>query len=205
MFVNIPFICAAMARMTADGTIPAEIHVSQATYDSTTQAIAMSGMPVPSEITLRQKFYAWITRKPIVRTWRINGIPLVINGNVPDGGITVRPIHLLGDPNWMDKLKFEPHRGVSVEQQKASESRQDGSGTTGEAETGVSLNSFVRGQPQGVTEVLMKAMVDCDDARRVIVMKIDSQENLELITNCSRFELFGLLQAAIGRVAQGPD
>jgi hypothetical protein len=195
MIVNLQFISACIDSLAQQGRMAAEIHCSAATHKMFVAAmVAHNCSEGPYEPSLRLRFMFWKKRRPPV--WKFRGIPLVVNPLVPDLGILIRPVHLLGNENWM-AVALEEQRQIAIAHQVATMPMPQ---EPAESEVKSSAAFTGNGSP---TDILIRAATDCDSTRTVIVIKVDGDNQVEIMTNSNRFGLFGILNAALSRVAQG--
>ena len=200
MIVNLAFISHCIDSLAQQGRIAAEIHCSAATHKRfVATMIANDCAEGPYKPSLRLRLMFW-QRHPAM--WKFRGIPLVANCLVPDLGILIRPIHLLGVENWME-VALEEQRQMAIEHQVATMPMPQLPAGTVPAGSEVTANSFVSPTIKTPTDILVDAATNCDNVQRVIVISVSGDSEIKIISNASRFEVFGLLQAATSRVAQG--
>ena len=202
MIVNLAFLSHMIDVLAQQGRIAAELHLSAETHKAfVATMLACGAAELPKTRTPRKrKDGSRAKAKPTV--WKFRGIPLVVNDAIPDQGIIVRPLHLLGAEDWLQQA-LEELRQMAMEHQPATappEPQALADMAPVESEVRSSAAFAGNGSP---TDILIRAATDCDSTRTVIVIKVDADKRLEIMTNSDRFGLFGILNAALGRVAQG--
>ena len=199
MIVNLAFISHCIDSLAQQGRIAAEIHCSAATHKRfVATMIASDCAEGPYKPSLRLRLMFW-QRHPAM--WKFRGIPLVANCLVPDLGILIRPVHLLGVENWME-VALEEQRQMAIEHQVATMPMPQLPAETVPAGGEVKSSAAFTGDGSP-TDILIRAATDCDSTRTVVVIKIDGNNQVEIMTNSNRFGLFGILNAALSRVSQG--
>ena len=191
---NIVALAQGIQALSTRGLIPAELHVNAKMREMMVNGLIGLGKMNP---TLRG-----------TELKRFCGVPVVVNDQVPDFGLVIRPMNLMGDPDWLKTMAEESRLLAAAKALDArpnvamaevgSENEED----EGEAET-VSSDDFRNPHPKSVTDVLVEAMTDCDNLRGVAVIGVEGQNNISIRTNFSKIELFGLLQIATQKVACG--
>ena len=191
---NVVALAQGIQQLSTRGLIPAELHVNRQMRDLMVNGLIGLGKMNP---TLRG-----------TELKRFCGVPVVVNDQVPDFGLVIRPMHLMGDPDWLKTMAEESRLLAAA---KALDSRPnvamaevepmhgEDKGETREATS----DDFRNPHPKSVTDVLVEAMTDCDNLRGVAVIGVEGQKNIFIRTNFSTIELFGLLQIATQKVACG--
>ena len=185
MIVNLSWVSHVVDMSMANGCIPVELHMNLATHEAFTHTLRMSGEK-PPKVRFRgeQRF-----EDP----WKFRGLPLVVNPAIPEMGVIVRGQGTLGDPNWLENM-MEAKRKQVEEQQNAAPAIPLVNGDV--------RSSAVVGHPtDSVSDTLMSALTRCDDVETAIVI-LHRKGEVEVSSNARRFEVQGLLGAALARVAQ---
>lgn len=190
MPINIVWVSYLLDVSFAKGNPVGELHMSQATRDDFVALLQSRGQKPPA--------VRWRGEVRMEQPWRFRNIPIVVNQRIPDGGMLIRPQATMEDPDWMEKALAklrETAEGIASEPQSAQDAPA--------ASDGEIYSSEVI-QPQGdtVSDVLMASMTGCDDVESVIVI-LAKRGQVEVRCSVERFAAIGLLQAALGRVAQG--
>lgn len=190
MMVNLGWVGHVMDMSAAGGNIPAELHMSKETHEAMVQTLKSMGHKPP---TVR-----WQGDRRIESPWRFRNVPLVINEKIPDQGVLARPLGAMNDPNWIDKF---------LEQMSKDSERRFPSGATipreepapGEVNSSAALRDGI----ETPTDVLIGAATNCDDVdTAIVIMCRGKRSEVEVRSNAKRFEIIGLLQAALSRIAQ---
>src|ERR1039458_2980731 len=203
MIVNLAFISACIDALAQQGRIAAEIHLSAETHKhfvATMLACGMAEVPPKARTPRKRADGSRSKTKPGAHAWRFRGIPLVVNEKIPDQGIIIRPLHTLGVENWLEQV-LEEQRQIAIAHQVATmpmpQLPAEAVPAGGEVKSSAAFTGD--GSP---TDILIRAATDCDSTRTVVVIKIDGNNQVEIMTNSNRFGLFGILNAALSRVSQ---
>ena len=210
MVVNLPWLSQMIDNLQLHGRMAAELHMSEETHRAFVTTMAANGL----KLSVASK-YAVKSKKPVTRVTKtgamFRNVPLVINPKIPDGGLVIRPLHMMKDRNWLEKALDEQRDSMAK-----ARNLQAAAGQSGDSRPRVptpepqppsgpeSSGDFFRHGNEGtVTDILVNAATGCDNVRKVIVIRVDDKSEIDLRSNCSRFEIFGLLQAVMSRVAMG--
>ena len=191
---NIVGLVQGIKELQQRGIIPAELHVNAKMREMMVNGLIGLGKMNP---TLRG-----------TELKRFCGVPVVVNDQVPNMGMVIRPLHLMADPNWLQTMAEESRLMAAAKALDASPSvpvaevGSEGGEDKGEAGEGSSAY-FRNPTPRSCTDVLIEAMEDVEDVRGIAVISLSGNANLGIKTNLSKFELFGSLQVAVQKIACG--
>jgi hypothetical protein len=193
MMVNLGWVSHVMDLSASSGNMPAELHMNQATYDAMVETMKSAGQKPPA--------VRWQGEKRIEGPWRFRNVPLVVNDKLPTEGVLVRPLGAMSDPNWIDKfaskMKEDMERRDSITPPEATIPRAE------PAPGEVNSSSALRDGVETPTDVLIGAATNCDDVdTAIVIMSRGRRSEVEIRSNAKRFEIIGLLQAALSRIAQ---
>jgi len=187
-------LAQGIQQLSTRGLIPAELHVNRQMREYMVNGLIGLGKMNP---TLRG-----------TELKRFCGVPVVVNDQVPSMGMVIRPLHLMGDPNWLQTMAEESRLmaaakaldarpSVPVAEVEPESGEDDG-------ESGEGSSAYFRNPtPRSCTDVLIEAMEDVEDVRGIAVISLSGNANLGIKTNLSKFELFGSLQVAVQKIACG--
>lgn len=210
MVVNLPWLSQMIDNLQLHGRMAAEIHMSEETSRHFVGALVATREPCGDAKDFLKHTSRKVTR-PTKTSVSFRNVPLVINPKIPDGGLVIRPLHMMKDRNWLEKALDEQRDSMAK-----ARNLQAAAGQSGDSRPRVptpepqppsgpeSSGDFFRHGNEGtVTDILVNAATGCDNVRKVIVIRVDDKSEIDLRSNCSRFEIFGLLQAVMSRVAMG--
>jgi hypothetical protein len=192
MMVNLGWLGHVMDMSAASGNIPAELHMNQGTHDALVETMKSVGHKPPA--------VRWQGEKRIEGPWKFRNVPLVVNDKIPTEGVLVRPLGAMSDPDWMHKFanamkedaqkRFHPNPTATVPRSEAA---------PGEVNSSAALRDGI----ETPTDVLIGAATNCDDVdTAIVIMSRGRRSEVEIRSNAKRFEIIGLLQAALSRIAQ---
>lgn len=182
--INIPMIAQYFLRRHEKEPI-VELHCRPETLAMLAQTIQVSPIPYPPGLSV-----SW-RKGAIVRLCRF---PLIATDHavIGRGGFLSRPQRLAGDPNWIESLLKEQADRVAESKPGLDKSIESVIEAMEKREIGTS--EFMDEEGRTPTDVLVKAMTDCDDTRAVAVFKLSHDGTVEVESNMRRFEILGMLQ-----------
>lgn len=193
--INLNWVSHLIDVAINNGNPPGELHMSQKTQESFIACLKMIGQKPPA--------VRWRGEVRVEQPWKFRDIPIVVNADVPDGDLLMRPANRLNDATWheqaiamMENVRKRLCSGQPPAQ-NAPPATQDDSGS-------VYASEAMGEGTETVSDVLMTSLTRCDDVDAVIViMAKDHGREIEVRSNLERFTSLGLFQAAWQRVSQG--
>ena len=192
---NFSWMAAVINDNVEHGIMPAEIHFNKATFKVTMNALKHASAGA-MQLTPWKRFRIWLSGVPVRAMFQ--GVPLCVTESLPDGVMVIRPRHLLNDGDWLNTIQKEAQARMAA----VAQSQLPPQGTAPEPAE-LRSSAFIRNEPKSVSDILVSAATQCDDVSKVIVIALRGNNDLRITTNCDRYGLFGSLQAALSRVAEG--
>ncbi len=134
------------------------------------------------------------------------GLKIVINDALEGSAIVVRPLQLMGDPQWLDhvhmnrQLPMRPDSAREALQQRREESEPADLQKQDDVLSQLTQNAGIN-----PSTVLMKAMEDLDNVQNVIVLRFYKNRAIDLCSTFDRYGVIGALQDSLGYVARGGE
>lgn len=199
-----------IAQQRAAGINPVEIHMNA----QTRKEFAAESEIKPEEAPDRRSLLSRI-RDPHIPTaaiLRFEGVRIVDNEAIAGGGMLLRPMQLMGDPDWLETIQWATTQAKlkAHAEQQASEADGDTSWhqrePVGEASvSGDVLSDLAQGGGVNPTTVLMRAFDGLDKIEDVVVLRFYKGGSIDLCSSMKKYAVIGALQAALGYVANRDD
>lgn len=193
------------------GILPQEIHMCEKTRKEFVQEAAIKPERVADTRSFIQRALTpKITQEVVLR---FEGVLLVTNPAIGEGGMLLRPLQLMRDPNWLDTIQWAQHE-AKITAAKGQESELQGSGDTPwhqrvaidqASPTGGIMADLTDGGGVNPTTVLLKAMDGLDKIEDVVVLRFYKGGAIDLCATMNKYGVVGALQAAIGHVMNGDE
>jgi LPS sulfotransferase NodH len=185
-----------LMQIASMGSIPAELHMSQQTRDELFATAAPSDCRRPSA-SFWDRWWNWVFRLG-EQPWTLFGVRVVLNSAMNDGGVIVRPLHMVGKENWLEIVAADGLRNYLHAQSKVELEHQPPAEMTAAAEQTMS-----RTAGKSVTDILIDAATNCDDIRTVIVITVKNDNEVVVRGNADKFGISGVLNAVLNTMEGG--
>jgi hypothetical protein len=198
MAVNLQNIIQMMMIAMSTGQAPAELHCNQQTYTGIAESLMLIGSR-PAKKNLWAQFVAWMNNER-PESWKINGVPFVVNPIMPDGAVMLRPVHLMGREDWLDQIARDGMEKYLKAQESSSAVREFHPCAELENQADHTMKATAG---RSVTEILIDATTNCDDVRTVVVITVKHNNEVVVRGNADKFGIAGLLNAVMNTMEGG--
>lgn len=194
------------------GILPQELHMHPKTrMEFAQEAEIKPERPHDSRFTLQRLMDPSGGPEPVLR---FENILVVDNELMTPGGILLRPLQLMHDPNWLATIQWaaaetrltaqaqqdgvpQPQDGTPWHQRSPDAvQKQDGAITPEDISAGGGVNP---------TTVLLKAMDDLDRIEDVIVLRFYRNKSIDICSTLNQYGVVGAMQKALGHVMNGDE
>lgn len=201
-----------IARQRAAGQSPVEIHMNAQTRAEFAAEAGIKPEPSPDYRSLLSRLTSPRNAPAVIL--RFDGVLLVDNEAIADSGMLLRPVQLMGDPEWLKTIKWaeqslrmahkakeesEEDEGDAPWHQRSSDAAQR------PADAAITADDISQGSGVNVSSVLMKAFDGLDKIEDVIVLRFYKGGAIDLCSTLKRYAVIGAMQDALGHVARRED
>jgi hypothetical protein len=209
MPTRVDFLHHLIAQQRQLGISPVELHANHSTVNSFAGEAKL--LPVVPPDT-RSPMERVLNRKPApAPCLMFDGCKLVINERIAGAAILIRPLALMGDDEWLNKIMWHPHaKGPQGQQlimpegeetpwhQPADQSLPGVKGGSAlKAESDDPLQALTQAGGVTCTDVLVNAMDGLDKIEHVLVVRYYRNGDVDMASTLDRFGIEGGLNKAI--------
>lgn len=215
---RVEIVRSLIAQQRAAGISPIEMHMCAATRKEFAEEAGIKPARPDDSRSLWERMRVPNGAPEAVLSFE--GVRLVDNEAIAGSGILLRPLQLMGDPEWLQTIQWASAQARLKAQADQGRTEADGATPWHQREplpTPLSTREAIEGDQIDVlsvltdgggvnpTTVLLRAMDGLDKIEDVVVLRFYRGGSIDLCSTMKKYAVIGALQAALGHVANRDD